>query len=188
MNANSLILSFGLADDVSFEIEAIKRFGCRVIGFDPTPRSEAYIKNNIKDEAFTYKSIALAEHDGRLTFRTAADGNISLSAVAEYNSAQDETLNLPCQKLGSIMSDLMITKISLLKLDIEGSEYSVIDQICSENLLQHVDQLLVEFHHFLPGISVKDTIKSVQLIKKAGFSIEWVGRTNHEYLFVKTAA
>lgn len=39
MSESTVIASFGLGDDVSFEDEVIARFGCRVVGFDPTPRS-----------------------------------------------------------------------------------------------------------------------------------------------------
>jgi hypothetical protein len=78
-----------------------------------------------------------------------------------------------------------IEKIDILKLDIEGAEYAVLAQAVANGWLNDVSQVLVEFHHFLPGLTSTQTRNAIASMQRAGFIIAWVGRTNHEYLFTR---
>ena len=76
------------------------------------------------------------------------------------------------------------TSCDLLKMDIEGAEYPVLEQLCKNGLIRQVKQLLVEFHHFFPGLGIEKTNAAVEELRRNGFRIAWISRTNHEYLFV----
>jgi len=182
------LVSFGLGEDVSFESAMMERFDCRIAGFDPTPRSVAYVRDRIPDERFTAHALALADHDGTLTFTlppaSAAD-QVSASAVAQYGSDPARQLQVPCATLASVRTGFGIDRIDVLKMDIEGAEYAVIAQATQRRWLDDVDQLLVEFHHFLPGLDADMTRRAIGQLRGAGFRIGWIGRTNHEYLFVR---
>lgn len=188
VNAQSVVLCFGLGEDVSFETELIARFGCQVRGFDPTPRAMAYVKKTVTDARFSSYPIALADHDGELTFNLPRVGDqVSASAVAHYDNPE-KAIHVPCKSLPSVMQQFGLTKIDVLKMDIEGAEYAVIQQAIDSRVIEAVDQLLVEFHHFLPGITCQQTVQVIESLKACGFDIAWIGRTNHEYLFVRRAA
>ena len=77
------------------------------------------------------------------------------------------------------------TEIALVKMDIEGVEYDVIQQICDQGLVRSIGQLLVEFHHYFPGLEASSTQRAVRQLKECGFGIAWISRTNREYLFVR---
>ena len=46
LDSSSLVLSFGIGEDITFDAMLIERTGCRVVGFDPTPRSAAWVRSN----------------------------------------------------------------------------------------------------------------------------------------------
>jgi len=188
MGPDSNVLSFGLGADVTFELALIERFGCRVIGFDPTPQSLDYIGANVRHEQFTAHPLALADHDGTLVFRKpppALRAGISHSAHAAYDDADHEAFSVPCLTLDAVRRRHGMQRIDVLKMDIEGAELPVIEQAASEGWLADVDQLLVEFHHFLPGLHPEQTRHAVETLQRSGMAIAWIGRTNHEYLFTQ---
>jgi FkbM family methyltransferase len=89
---------------------------------------------------------------------------VSASGLENY---QDETrtdlsahtLEAPCVTLNTAMKLCQQTKIDILKMDIEGSEYAVLEQAIFEGWVQNIQQILVEFHHFLPGLDAGQTKK-----------------------------
>ena len=58
--------------------------------------------------------------------------------------------------------------ISLIKMDIEGSEYDVMNSLVS--IPESVRQLCIEFHHFCTDYEVGDTHQIIGLLKKFGFN------------------
>jgi FkbM family methyltransferase len=188
IHPETTVLSFGLGADVTFEMALIERFGCRVLGFDPTPQSLAHVRANVTDDRFTAHPLALADYDGTMVFKkppAELRAGISHSAYASYDTAAHEAVSVPCHTLDSIRRSHGMKRIDVLKMDIEGAELPVIDQAAREGWLADIDQLLVEFHHFLPGLHPERTRHAIETLKKAGMSIAWIGRTNHEYLFTR---
>ena len=72
-------------------------------------------------------------------------------------------------------------RIDLLKIDIEGSEYGFLRALLATEI--RPEQIAVEFHHFLKGISFQETFASIMAIKRAGYIL--VHKQRHDYLFVR---
>ncbi len=183
------LVSFGLGDDVTFEMELIERYGCRVFGFDPTPRSIEYIRKCVTHPRFVSYPYALADKNGVLEFTlppACAADQTSASAVASY-AMDSKRIQVPCLTLSTAQDRFGIQQIDILKIDIEGFEYKVIEQLIANDWISQVSQLLVEFHHFLPGIRSSHTRSAISKLRESGFQIAWIGRTNHEYLFTRTS-
>lgn len=182
------VLSFGLGEDVSFETALIERFGCRVVGFDPTPRAVEHVRTHAPDDRFRAHPPALAAHDGTLTFTLPPDSaadQVSASAFAHYAGDAQRRFEVPCATLATVCERFGIDRVDVLKLDVEGAEYDVIDQATRLGWLGDIGQVLVEFHHFLPGLPAGRTRAAIAQLRGAGFRIAWIGRTNHEYLFIR---
>jgi hypothetical protein len=64
------------------------------------------------------------------------------------------------------------SRIDLLKMDIEGAEYVVIDEIVGEKI--PVRQLLVEFHHRLSSVGTGKTKRALALLEQHGMCISYV--------------
>jgi len=190
LDGSTHIVSFGLGEDVSFEDEVIARFGCKVVGFDPTPRSVRYLSARTASPHFSHFACALATADGLIEFAAPPDSaadQVSASAFASYDTGPSARFTAPCRTLASALAHAGLTRADVLKLDIEGAEYTVLQQAAENGWLAGVTQVLVEFHHYLPGLRADQTREALRLLLNLGFEIAWVGRTNHEYLFVRAA-
>jgi c-di-GMP-related signal transduction protein len=73
--------------------------------------------------------------------------------------------------------------IDVLKMDIEGAEYGVIDSILETEIPIH--QILIEFHDRYIKDGKNKTIKVIQTLKENGYEIFGVSRTFEEVSFIK---
>ncbi|NJC34173.1 hypothetical protein GGR88_001647 [Sphingomonas jejuensis] len=82
VNERSTILSVGLGEDISFDLEVIDRFGCVVHGCDPTPKSLAWLSSQNLPAKFHVHALGLGEVDGPAAFIPPAnDAHVSFSAT-----------------------------------------------------------------------------------------------------------
>jgi hypothetical protein len=109
---------------------------------------------------------------------------VSASAIATENS-QRSYFDAPANTLGNFLQSSTHGRCDLLKMDIEGMEYDVLTQAIQNQWLSGVRQLLIEFHHWMDSVGPNATRTAVTMLKKSGFKIAWISRTNHEYLFVR---
>lgn len=87
------------------------------------------------------------------------------------------------RNLSTLLKELGLTKVDLLKLDLEGAEYELIANLTAEDIIA-VDQLFIEFHHHaFKRIHRKDTRKAVSIIKSLGFKAFTLD--SHNYLFYR---
>lgn len=80
------------------------------------------------------------------------------------------------------MSSLGHDHIDLLKMDIEGFEYDVFDQMLELGISPRC--ILVEFHHKQFGTPEKTRL-SVSKIKNAGYQNFWISDLGAEYGFLR---
>jgi len=87
-------------------------------------------------------------------------------------------------RLKTVMDNLGHRKIDILKMDIEGAEYKVIDDFLSSGI--DVRQLLVEFHHGkFNGISNADTKRAIQKLYNRNYRIFYLSARQREFSFIK---
>lgn len=185
LDASSTVLSFGLGEDISFDQEIIKRFGSRVHGFDPTPKSIAWLKQQELPEQFELHSFGLAGIDGILEFSVPKEeGFASYSSVEELNPA-NETVQLPVKRISTVLSELKLVDVDILKMDIEGSEYEVIQDLVKSDF--RPKQVLVEYHHRIHNTSFDKTRHSIDSLLKAGYELFNISELGDEYSFVYSA-
>ena len=82
-----------------------------------------------------------------------------------------------------MFSCLSHSQIYILKMDIEGSEYEVIDCVIDKKI--PVKQILVEFHHRFPAIGIAKSKIAINKLNLAGYKIFHVSVTGEEYSFIK---
>jgi hypothetical protein len=86
--------------------------------------------------------------------------------------------------LSGFLARLGVDEVDVLKMDIEGAEYAVLEHALRTGALQRVRQLLVEFHHFHPVFGIAATRDAIAGLHRAGWRIAWVSPSHHELLFV----
>ena len=179
---DSIVYSFGVGTDISFDLTLIDRFGVTVHGFDPTPRSMQWIETAAPPPPFRFHAIGLAAFDGVGFF--APPERLDHVSYTLVNPAKiSGTARCDVRRLETIARDLGHNRIDLLKMDIEGEEYAVIEDICRGSL--NISQLLVEFHGeqlWQRRRRIAVAARQLRRLNLVPFSISDTGR---EYSFVK---
>ena len=185
VNKDSIVYSAGIGEDISFDRALIERFGVTVHGFDPTPRSIKWVKSQTVPKEFVLHEYGFAKDDGTLVFHMPENPeHVSLSTVERPNAT--ERVELPVRNLAGIMKELGHSHIDLLKMDIEGSEYEVIEDLLARGI--QVKQLLVEYHHRFPKIGNQKTLDSISLLRDHGYLLFHIAKSELEYSFVRATA
>jgi FkbM family methyltransferase len=124
-----------------------------IIGFEPDPQNFDTLSKNI--ESFGYNNIeiynkAIWINNEDVSF--SQTGTMSSSINGLYENVKK--INVQSIRL----KDLLIDRIDLLKIDIEGVEYDVIKD-CSENL-KFADKIFIEYHGFF-----NESFKLIELLE-----------------------
>lgn len=172
----------GIGTDISFEVALVGDYGLTIHAFDPTPRSVRWLSTQEVPEVLIHIPVATAGHDGFIMLHApTAEEHVSYSPY-RHSGADGDTVQVPAKRIPTLMNELGHDRLSLLKMDIEGSEYGVLRDIINARI--EVDQLLVEFHHRFDGISAKATRDAINIIRGAGYLIFHISPRGKEYSFI----
>lgn len=180
----SIVYSFGIGEDISFDEEIIKKIGCKIFAYDPTPKSVSWVKENVKSKEFIFTPIGIAKEKGVKKFYLPENKNhVSGSINVLKTTRASNSIELEFDNLTNMMVKNKHKRIDLLKMDIEGAEYEVIDFIKENNI--NISQILVEFHPHLEKEGMKKTKKAVQVLESMGYRVFARSNSFLEYSFIK---
>ena len=168
ISRGSTIISAGVGEDISFDLWLMKERGCKIVGIDPTPKSHSFIESQGNLGNFELIKMALHSSDNDIVtlYKNKRSDHVSESilvhhhAVNDFDSYFSETVSL--NKLFDKYEN-----ISIVKMDIEGSEYDVIRSL--EYVPSTVKQFCVEFHHFCTSKTIEDTKNMITILSNLGF-------------------
>lgn len=184
INESSIIYSFGIGEDVSFDRGLIDEYHCMVFGFDPTPKSINWCEQQILPEKFNLLKYGLANTTGRMTFNLPKNKNhVSGSVICHNNVSSMERIDVDMKCFKDIVMELGHDKIDIVKMDIEGSEYDVLESIIMSGV--DINQIVVEFHERFFKNGREKTIKALEFLKKNNFLLFAVSDSYEELSFVK---
>jgi len=209
---NSICYCVGAGEDISFDVELVANFECEVFIFDPTPRAKEHFeyfrncnlistpaevnppmrkkikdyypilrKNQFKKLRFIPYGIWLKSDIKKFYVPTnpnhVSHSIINLQHTKEYFEAQ-------CVTIREMMVYLNHDKLEILKLDIEGVEYDVIDSILQDNI--EIKILCVEFdrlHHPQDDYFLDRAEECIRKLAASGFAPFL--RSGSDFTFVK---
>lgn len=166
----AIVYSFGLGEDISFDLGLLRRADCRIFGFDPTPRSIAWVNAQNVPAAFNVRELGVADYDGVASFAPPKNPeHISHSLLDAAGSDATARVEFQVRRLTTLMSELGHSTLDVLKMDVEGAEYGVLDDLLGGTL--RPKQILLEFHHGMHGIPVAQTERALANLQAAGYRI-----------------
>ncbi|NEN22719.1 FkbM family methyltransferase [Cryomorpha ignava] len=184
LNSNSIIYSFGIGKDISFDKTCMKNHKCKIFAFDPTPKSINFIgKQNLPD-SFTFFSYGITESEsGVFNFHLPENPKgVSGSLVESDAVSADNSIEVEMKSFDDIVNELGHKHIDVIKMDIEGSEYTVLEKILNSEVT--IDQMLIEFHDRLFD---QENYRSKQIVEKlnnTGYAVFASSNTYEEVSFI----
>jgi FkbM family methyltransferase len=120
-------------------------YGCKIYIFEPI--KEYYDKlltkfiNNENIEVFNF---GLSNCDGDSIINLLDDG----SSVYVDGGKKE---NIKLKNIISFINEKEIKNIDLLKLNVEGEEYNIMESLIKENYLYKIKNFQIQFHNFIPN-------------------------------------
>ncbi|NTW51309.1 MAG: FkbM family methyltransferase [Chlorobiaceae bacterium] len=188
LDSSSVVFSLGVANDIGFDTGIIELLCCDVHAFDPTPRWIEWIKTQNTPSRFHFHPYAIGGRDGNIRMypriQKGKKSSTMLTLVDE-GAGEGIAVDVPVKRIPTIMNELGIRKIDILKMDIEASEYEVIDDMLDSGVKPY--QLLVEFHHRFRSVPVDKTKSVVSKLQAAGYRIFHISEKYREFSFIHEA-
>ncbi|KAA3632126.1 MAG: FkbM family methyltransferase [Proteobacteria bacterium] len=185
MDEESVVYSFGAGTDISFDLDFHERTGAEVHIFDPTPRSIEWMHAQRLPARVFFHEYGVGATDGTIDFfppRRASSSHFS--PVRRYLSRpRDGVVTAPVYRFSTIAARLGHDHVALVKMDIEGGEYDVIDDMLRAET--SFDQLLVEYHHAYSTIPISRTVDSVTGLDRAGYRCFYISDRTYEFSFLR---
>lgn len=125
-----LVYSFGINDNIEWESKMASTFGCEVYAFDPTSKKlNATPAKNVYFHKLGLQGVG---------------SDVSATNARQYDAIDPKRLRgfgEIIEKMGHKGRD-----IDVLRLDCEGCEYGVLNQLACSGDSNHVKQMMIEFH------------------------------------------
>lgn len=185
LNRESICYCVGVGENITFDVVLIERFGCRVFAYDPTPRAALHVQNHAANcDNYIYERIGVWDKDEVVRFYAPANPrNVSHSAL---NLQKTETyFEAPCKRLRTLFTENGHKRITLLKLDIEGAEYKVVEAMLADQL--QIDIVCIEYDEAFHPLDAQYQTRiaaSVKSILGAGYTLVAIGAPGN-YTFMK---
>lgn len=187
INEKSIIYSFGIGEDISFDMALINQHNCHVFGFDPTPKSINWIKSQNLPENFHFYGYGISNKSGFMDFYLPKNPeHVSGSIVVQNHLDTKEKITVKMKTFEDISLELDHKHIDILKMDIEGAEYNVIESIIKSNI--SITQILIEFHYRFVEDGKQRTKEIIKKLNEYGYKIFAVSDSLEEISFINENA
>jgi hypothetical protein len=127
--------------------------------------------------------MGLADRGGFVRFAPTKSANTISWTMVESGQADGRSVEVPVRQFSGIMQDLGHSHIDLLKMDIEGAEYSVIPDILASGL--DVRQIVLECHPRFIDDGWHRTRDLLQRMSEHGYGLFHVTFGSSEFSLIK---
>jgi FkbM family methyltransferase len=182
LTAESVVYSFGVGDNVAWDLALIERHGVTVHAFDPTSRSIDWIGRQDLPERFRFHPIGLAGHDGELELFPPRKPTSMNYGVLDRGAGSAPRVRVPVKRLATLAAELGHERVDVLKMDVEGAELAALPDVLASGV--EVGQLLVELHYGHPAVSWDETARLLADVRARGFRVLDVSERGYELTFL----
>lgn len=142
LNKNSVVFDLG-GYMGQWSKQIFDRYNCNIFVFEPIQQFYNQIKNNVVNEKINAYHIGLSNRTYDETIYIANDG----SSIYQKNNNPE---NIKMVDVCEFIDENNIQKIDLIKINVEGEEYNILETLISNDKIKDIDNIQVQFHDFLP--------------------------------------
>jgi FkbM family methyltransferase len=123
------------------------RYLCTVHVFEPVPHFADSIRKRFANNSNVHlHQTALGGGNKTLSISIAGDASSTLVAG-------EDSIEVPVRCFADIVNDNGWSEIALMKINIEGGEYELLDHMLDSGMVSRVKNIQIQFHDFVPDAS-----------------------------------
>lgn len=139
--------------------------GARVLAFEPDPSAFGFLTRNTAcfGDSVTRRNVALGDSDGPTARFYSQPGNLVLGSVREERGGAADAIDVPAERL----SRSIVGPVDLVKMDVEGAEADILEDLVRTKAVLSVRHLLIEYHHNLDrtlNVRFRDLLSAVEAL------------------------
>jgi FkbM family methyltransferase len=153
--ASAVIIDCGSNIGISVLYFKIVFPGSTIRAFEPDTLTHDLLKKNIEANNLSGVQVfncALSDQNGMVNFYDSSESSLTLNRTTRKSNGLRQIGSVNACKL----SDFVTKQVDLIKMDIEGSELDVLEDLITSGKINLVVRFLVEFHPRLHEISLND--------------------------------
>lgn len=144
LDERSLVLDLG-GYEGQWTSDVVARYGCRVHVFEPVPEfARAIAKRFAQNPRVSVHDFGLGARTETIRMSLAADGTSALRVIGT------QTVEGRIERAADWFAGENVTRVDLMKVNIEGGEYALLEHLLDAGLISRIGNLQVQFHDFVP--------------------------------------
>jgi FkbM family methyltransferase len=152
----------------------------RIISFEPHPGCFQLLQRHVQENALrdvTLVQAACGKSAGETSFFI--NHNFSpLSSVHGSRSKNAQEIKVKMVKL----SDHITGDVDLLKLDVEGAEWDILEDLVTTGKLECIQRMVIEYHHRIGGAKA-ELSRFLKILEGSGFTYDLVAHVSPTQTF-----
>ena len=155
LNSDSLVLDLG-GYQGQWASDIYAKYRCKVVVFEPYEKYAEEINQRFGgNPEITVHTLGLSNKDAVLNIAIDEESSSIFKADAAANTAE-----ISLKQAKAFLQAQGYKQIDLMKINIEGGEYDLLDHLIAEGLTQNIHDLQIQFHDFVPDAMTR--MKAIQ--------------------------
>lgn len=178
VDKNSIILDLG-SHLGEFSTEVSNTFGCQCYAVEALPSLYEKIKETHLLRKFNYAIYSTSQ-----VIDFCVQDNLEANHIGKLSENYDgEVIQVNGICMNDFIDKYKLSKIDLLKIDIEGAEVDLFNST-SDDILRNIKQITVEFHDFI--FDIEKEVKQIQkrLVSLGFMQVKFTITNNEDVLFI----
>lgn len=145
LDARSVVFDVG-AYQGEWSATIAQRYGSRIYAFEPDPTSFPPLVARLGDRPdVVLREYGLGGADQTVELALAGLGSSIYPVEAPHG-----TCRIVLRDVVAVLAELGVERIDLLKINIEGGEYDLLDRLIAAGWVPRIRQIMVQFHEWHP--------------------------------------
>lgn len=160
LNDNSIVVDLGSFEG-NFANNIHIKYKCNVFGFEPLKKFYDLSKKKFQNSKVVFYNFALGSENKKTDIYVNKD---ETSLFFIENAVKEKIII----KKYEVIEELGLNKIDLLKMNIEGAEYDLLDYIIENKFIKKIKNLQIQFHTNVENYAERKK-KIVKFLKKTHY-------------------
>lgn len=171
---NPLILDCGSNIGISILFFKCLYPKCRIISFEPDKNTFSLLKkniqfNNLQDVVLHNNAISNTEGIVNFYYDPNNPGDENMSIIKDRLFDEVEEVQ------SVLLSDYINNQIDFMKMDIEGAETMVFEELSKKNKIKFIKTMVIEYHHHIKPLD-DQLSKILRILEDNGFGYQLQSR------------